>query len=849
MSEVTSSTGKKGLTDRERDFLWHLEEAESIQIAMGSHEFIKLEDLCERIKLDFTQALEIARSLSRKRFLILDYSSGQYLVKSRTASIIKAIYNTTTLVQNRFVRDVSDLKYLRYTKQIPKMSIPLSNADTINSFLTYLVNKDGTTKNVIESALLSISLRYPTLSAFQLAATKKILELLNRKEGNSLVIVAETGAGKTLAYQLPLFLWILSKKMTLYLCRGSIDNLNNAINCSAILLFPRNVLAKDQYDELIQLNALINDGLKRQRLPSDLFSFLQIKIEQDYGGVGLEERTRIYQSCPDIILTNADTLKRRLMNPLCSPLYKKGIDLILYDEVHLYYGLFGANVASLNARLQNLLPTPPVFVGMSATIANPQRHCQKLFSVKELPEIITDREDDLFNYSLEHHVIVKPRAGRPPLGVCIDVTSTLLHNRRDGTMEAHRLDNETRPKALCFVDSLDLAGRWAADQQNYEYFGRFNSVRMNYRRGYPIYFAPLIRSNPSSESACRDCKAGIDVLASICDEYLQGRCWWFSQDSGAPARWIDYPLGGGVTPNDNIRVKRLTSQEVDLSELEDIYSLFNHRPTNLPIDALIATSVLEVGVDFKGIKEVIMYGEIRSPSNYKQKAGRGAREGNLDDGLFVMTVIPHSPLANFYYRHFYRLVYPSLSPLPLEPRNPDIVRSHAFCAVFDYIALNGIDVYNVIATKNDPKQVEEEFDRAIQFIAKEKENVSLFVINYLKKLGYPTSQAKEIAEKAIENALEVLRNLSSEYEIKGDKKRLALWIFEAFRDSSTMAALEDKIKADLEAGKDVTKIADSKISFSSAKENFLKVLSLLGKKYYHEIDQIKQLLSELEGSL
>ncbi|MEM2506997.1 MAG: DEAD/DEAH box helicase, partial [Nitrososphaeria archaeon] len=342
MSEVTSSTGKKGLTDRERDFLWHLEEAESIQIAMGSHEFIKLEDLCERIKLDFTQALEIARSLSRKRFLILDYSSGQYLVKSRTASIIKAIYNTTTLVQNRFVRDVSDLKYLRYTKQIPKMSIPLSNADTINSFLTYLVNKDGTTKNVIESALLSISLRYPTLSAFQLAATKKILELLNRKEGNSLVIVAETGAGKTLAYQLPLFLWILSKKMTLYLCRGSIDNLNNAINCSAILLFPRNVLAKDQYDELIQLNALINDGLKRQRLPSDLFSFLQIKIEQDYGGVGLEERTRIYQSCPDIILTNADTLKRRLMNPLCSPLYKKGIDLILYDEVHLYYGLFGA---------------------------------------------------------------------------------------------------------------------------------------------------------------------------------------------------------------------------------------------------------------------------------------------------------------------------------------------------------------------------------------------------------------------------------------------------------------------------------------------------------------------------
>jgi superfamily II DNA or RNA helicase len=841
------------LTGQEREFLWCLEEIESFQIAIGRHDFIELEDFCNRMKLDLAQALNLARSLAKKRFLILDHSSGNYRVKSRIGSVIKSIYHTTTLVQNRFVRDVSDLKYLRFVKQIPKLSIPLNKKETLNSLLTYLIDKDDLAKNILESAVISIASRFPTVSAFQLTAAHKILELLSKKEGNSLVIVAETGAGKTLAYQLPLLLWILNKKMKMYLYRSFGNRLNKILNCSALLLFPRNVLAKDQYDELINLNAGLNDSLKKLKIPSDLASFLQIKIEQDYGGVGLEKRTEIYQGCPDIIITNADTLKRRLMNPLCSPLYKKGVDLVLYDEVHLYYGLFGANVASLNARLQNLLPTTPVFIGMSATIANPQKHCQKLFSIKELPDIVTDREDVLVNYSLEHHVIVKPRAGRPSLGVCIDTTSALLHNRRDGMMEAHLLEGDRRPKTLCFVDSLDLAGRWTADQQNYEYFHRSLSVIRRFRRGYPIHFAPLSRSDPAHEATCINCKTGIDVLASICSEYQQGRCWWFSQDSGAPARWRNLQFGG-VTPDDNIRVKRLTRQEVDLSELEDIYSLFNaslfdHEPTNLPADGLIATSVLEVGVDFKGIKEVVMYGEIRSPSSYKQKAGRGAREGNLDDGLFVMTVIPPSPLANFYYRHFYRLVYPSLSPLPLEPRNLDIVRSHAFCAVFDFLAMKGIDVFNVIAAKKDPKQVEEDFKKAILCICNEKERVNEFVIAYLRRLGYSMSQAKDIAEKAVENALQLLNKLSSEYEIKGDKNRLIIWIFEAFRDSGIMAALEDEIKKNLGMGKDIGKIADSKVLIAETKKKLLDAILLLGDQYASELIQIKQLLSEIEGPL
>ena len=678
------------LDNDERKLLWTLERIETNQIACGEYDgFVTLESVCLRAEFNSTNGLQIAKNLARKRMLLLDFSTGVYLLKSKVASVIKSLYHANTRVQRRVVHDVSDLKYLRFVKQIPKQRIPLDERETLGLLLDSLGSEAGVEQDVLECGIQAIACKYERLSGFQLSSAQLILSLLNGKNDNhSIVIIAETGAGKTLAYELPLLLWILHKKIKAYLQKKSGEKANKAMNCTTLLLFPRNVLARDQYDELFAMSTKINENIKKMTIPTDLSSFLNISIEKDFGGPAFEERTRIYHSCPDIIITNPDTLKRRLMNPLCNSLYRKGIDLVLYDEVHLYYGLFGANVASLNARLQNLLPNPPIFIGMSATIANPQKHCQKLFSIDSQPEIITDREDNLIDFALEHNVIIKSRAGRPALGVCIDATSCLLHNRHEDMVRAHALGNVLRPKSLCFVDSLDLAGRWAHDQRNYEGFARSDAVRIRFTRGYPIYFRPLAAQDPSFDVACNDCKLGNDVMAANCDEYQKGNCWWFSRDSASFARWLR--LAFGVTPNDNIRVKRLTSQEVDISSMGDIYGLFADQrfdvDNSIQIDALVATSVLEVGVDFKGIKEVVMYGEIRSPTNYKQKAGRGAREGNLDDGLFVMTVIPPSPLANFYYRHFYRLVYPSLSPLPLEPRNPDIVRSHAFCSIFDFLA-------------------------------------------------------------------------------------------------------------------------------------------------------------------
>lgn len=840
------------LSSQERDFLRILEGLEARRIASGDFDsFLELQDVCQEIGITATQGRTLTQQLARKRYLILDRTTGVDLITSKIASIIKFLFYTTTRVRRSFVRDVSDLKYLRFVKQTPEFIIPLNltteGMNTREQLFESLDLNQGPSRNVIDSGIVSLAERYPKISKFQFYATNEILQLLSKKKSTqSLVLVAETGAGKSLAYQLPLLLWILKKKLRAYFTT------KDAINCSAILVFPRKVLAKDQYDSIMSIVERLNRAFDKLKLPTDLSSLLKIKVGGDFGGVYLDKRTKIYQSAPDIIITNPDTLKKRIMNPLCTTVYKKGVDLVLYDEVHLYYGLFGANIASLNARLQNLLPSSPVFIGMSATIAKPQKHCQKLFSIKELPDIITDRDDTLRNFTLEHHVIIKPRSGRSSLGVCIDTMSCLLHNRREDLMQNHQLGNEMRNKSLCFVDSLDLTGRWESYQRNYELFYVYNAVRTGFQRRYPIHYTPLASQDDGQRATCDDCKSGRDIMINICPLYSAGQCWWFSQDDASHGRWRT--LFDRVTPEDNIRVKRLTSQEVNLFELEDIYRLFTrqnfYQYLTLPIDALIATSVLEVGVDFQRIKDIIMYGEIRAPSSYKQKAGRGAREGNLDDGLFIMTVIPPSPLAQFYYRHFQRLVYPSLAPIPLEPRNPDIIRSHAFCAVFDFLAINNIDIYNVIAAKKDSKQVEAQFDQACSFLHKKRAVLKRFVLSFLRRLGITPTLANEIAESAFNHALKTLEYLSSTYDVDGEKKKIILWVFEAFRNRGIMTALEDDFNENREAReRDLTAIVDTREAFSQSSKHLCSILSRLGNRYEMETKKIQQLLLKLEGTI
>lgn len=816
------------------DSIYNIEES---KINIGIHEFVSDKSILEVIGIENESVLpEILDSLKKHKLIILidnqatqinDDPKVKWLVRSKIGHIIWCLQNSKNIhnFDNReWNPNVADLKYLKFIKEISDRNKILSTIIHDQKFRESIDVEELNSKSggLLTAIIESFSKKY-SVSDFQYKAINEILHGIKNRHKNynaqGLVIVAGTGAGKSLAYQIPLIIWIIAKKIKKYNDSRNIPDTKLWTNCSGLLLFPRVVLAKDQFQnfqsEIDEINSIIENW---RGIDENQKEFLKIKIKKDFGGPSREEIRKTYvEEQTDIIVTNTDTLKRRLYNPIASSFFKYGIDLVLFDEIHLYEGLQGSYVSGLNGRLANLTilshkldfkGKPPFFVGISATIDKPDKHCQKLFALKEKPMIIDDDLDIKKIHSTEHHVIIKPRLGRPPLGVAIDTTSCLIHNRRDGLVQYHTLpsNDEERKKSITFIDSLDGTARFTNYLNNFEFydFPRSTPVRQMVRR-YPVNFKPAQRDNTSD--ICDNCVSGESVQVGVCPYYLDGNCWYFSQDNANTSWWIRKITNEVEYPRDNIRSKRVTAQEVN-KQSGDVsnYDYFIDRmkdygyprrtvELNERIDNLVATQVLEVGVDFKGISEIILYGNVGSPAAYKQRAGRGAREGNLEDGLFVMSVIQNSPLANFYFRHFKRLVYPHLGPVKLEVRNSDIMKSQCFASIFDYFASRGVELYKVKESDDEDKEdqrIREQYSKALEIIDK-RNSLEEYLERFLRTLDF---QDKTIINSVITEVLKLITQLTQPIKIGDKTKSLIAWMSLSPTNPDIQMEMEEKFTQD-----------------------------------------------------
>lgn len=863
------------LSTSERKILEVIYSLEESAIKVGLWKFVSDDEISEISKMSKQEVQENLKSLRAKDAIILIDNqqigtSGydpkiEYLIRSRIGHTIWCLYRSRVVSVRAGERDnVADIKYINYTKEIPIQDKPLSSLTNDNEFKR-VVGFDYVNSNsydLLAEIIDGLSKEYSKVSDFQYKATIKILSELNSSDKKAipkgLAVVADTGAGKSLAYQLPLLLWIISKKVKRYIeYKNSSSNIWT--NCSGLLLFPRNVLAADQFETIAKLSDVINKKIEENiGLDNKFKEYLKIKVHQDFGGTDLKEKREIYlYDATDIIITNTETVKRRLYDPLAHNLFRYGVDLVLFDEIHLYEGQQGSFVAGLNARLSTIISQnhkPPFFIGMSATIDKPERHCQKLFALAEKPDLIDDRGSNKEKRTMEHHVLVKPRLGRFPLGVAIDTTSCLIHNRRNGLSQYHQDDSndKERPKSICFTNSLDVTNRWANDLNDLEFFDFPQQSPVRFTRGYPTYYQPAKQDR--NDMTCDLCMDGTFVRCGSCEFYKEGRCWYFSKDEGDLEVWerpvirsIEYPL-------DNVRSKRMTSQEIGDKNIRNIYDHFlekkaiplgnNFFQLRTKIDNLVASPVLEVGVDFKGITEVIQYGDVKSPASYKQRAGRGAREGNLKDGLLIMSIIQNSPLSNFYFRHFERLVYPQLTPIKLETRNPEIVTSQCFAAVFDFFALNGIDLFNLRdphSKELDEERISEQYDKA-KSLLREKTLVKKYLDEFLSKIRPDF----KIQENVIDEVFDLLDQLSSKIIIGDKQKSLITWMFEASREGQTLQLMKEKFSKEFkEIDQIETGIQEAKTQLKNKIPNLANEL----KKNLDHADSIINILEKYVGGL
>jgi DEAD/DEAH box helicase domain-containing protein len=216
--------------------------------------------------------------------------------------------------------------------------------------------------------------------------------------GENVAVVTGTASGKTLCYNLPV-----------------LHTLLNDPEGRALYLFPTKALAQDQAAELA--------------------AFLQTLGAEDtvatriYDGDTPQGRRRALREEARLLITNPDMLHAGILphHPRWASLFE-GLRWVVIDELHVYRGVFGSNVANVLRRLRRLCRfygSDPRFILTSATIANPKEHAERLI---EAPVRLIPVDLDGSPRAEKHVMIYNPPVIDPALGI-----------RRAYTLETTRL--------------------------------------------------------------------------------------------------------------------------------------------------------------------------------------------------------------------------------------------------------------------------------------------------------------------------------------------------------------------------------------------------------------------------
>ena len=261
------------------------------------------------------------------------------------------------------------------------------------------------------------------LRAFQEDVLRHVLKELNPDNADDpaepLLLSIPTGGGKTEAFLAPLLAHLLDRSLGAKQ-RGHIAS--PAVQ--AMVIYPTRALANDQARRLTQILLEVNAQTSREsqlslgvltgdtpyehRQLSVETSLLQLcprcgavltQFEQRESvlknrlslarcGCGVEvdffrfTREDILMQPPDILVVSPDMISRTLQLPrFNSRLFTPQLRAVVFDEIHVYSGVFGCHVAHLLRRIEEICGVKPLYLGVSATIRNAREVACSLFDV------------------------------------------------------------------------------------------------------------------------------------------------------------------------------------------------------------------------------------------------------------------------------------------------------------------------------------------------------------------------------------------------------------------------------------------------------------------------------------
>ena len=283
------------------------------------------------------------------------------------------------------------------------------------------------------------------------------------RSGKSYVLTTGTGSGKSLAYIVPIVDRVLRERQA---------NPGASKSVNAIVVYPMNALANSQ---LMELGKFLTHGYGTGHEP--------VTFARYTGQESDEERQRILANPPDILLTNYVMLELLLTRPQeREKLIRaaRGLQFLVFDELHTYRGRQGADVAMLIRRVRQACEAPDLqCVGTSATMSSTGTRTEQQAVVASVASKLFG--DEVTPGRVIGETLVRGTSGEPdagalsssvvspspktfealqsnPLACWVETTFGLTEDPLDGTLVRQRPTTVTRAAAdLASTTGLDVA--------------------------------------------------------------------------------------------------------------------------------------------------------------------------------------------------------------------------------------------------------------------------------------------------------------------------------------------------------------------------------------------------------
>jgi superfamily II DNA/RNA helicase len=557
------------------------------------------------------------------------------------------------------------------------------------------------------------------LRLFQEEALIHILRELHTSETamrHPLLLSIPTGGGKTEAFLIPLIAHLYDRKLAALQAGQPLS-----AKIRTLVIYPTRALANDQAKRIIEILYALNLGI----LEGNKVSVGVLTGDTPYSGTNLGTEKSLLQVCPaclsvlisfpsrpisedvklfyarcscgaeidffrltrwdilnappDILITSPDMINRALQSPRYHrALFGEDIEAVVFDEIHMYQGVFGCNVAHLLRRFEEVCGHRPVYVGVSATIRNAKALASLIFDAaledvyylrparRDSP--ITNEERPYVDYDaaptrFRYHYAIAPARLRNRFQKTVTATLNIAN------AIGHLIRDPHFRKTLIFAnfrqDTDDIV-RFLRDQEA-RYYGPF------VERIWPKLVSAL---NATGSTAGADLtQAEVDIARAIDRWYRRG------QELGAlyrPPLEIGWHRGG-LEKEERIKaVNRFAAAQRLTASGED--------GDEWPIDVMAATKTLELGIDIGDVTTVMNNTAPFSVNEYTQRVGRGGRRR---DSLALTVVNPGNPLDFYFLRHFDRYAHPTsedFEDAPIIISNQDVLRSHLYARLLDHLA-------------------------------------------------------------------------------------------------------------------------------------------------------------------